>query len=121
MFDLFNAKLQEFVRDLAKSFPEVEDFKMFKTGLALAIGMSATKPQQMFDVFVAQRYSKQIMERDEAFFDDHDFSQVTALTDDFDIVRRLRGVWDKMDAANKEAVWKYLQVLLVLNGRCKST
>ncbi len=120
MCDLFNAKLQEFVRDLSKSFPEVQDFKMFNTGLALALGMSATKPQQMFDALVARRYSQQIIDRDEKFFEDHEFDQVSALTDDFDIVSRVRAVWDRMDAANKDVVWKYLQVLLALNTRCNN-
>ncbi len=118
--DLFNAKMQEFVRDLCSAFPDVEDFKLFRNALTLSLSFAPQKPQQMFDKFVVSHYAQYIMDRDEQFFLNHDFGHVVS-DDDFDIVERIRNVWDRMDDGNKDIVWKYLRILLLLNNKCKTT
>ena len=118
-YDLFNAKLHEFVKDLGAAFPDVEDFKLFRNALTLAINFAPTKPQKMFNKFVVCHYDTQIRARDEQFFLAHDFSHLLT-DDDFDIVERIRSVWGRMDEVNRNVVWKYLQVLLLLDQKCRA-
>lgn len=116
--ELFNAKLFEFVSDLGTAFPDVQDFKICKSALGMAMNLGPDKPHKIFHQFVVMPYEQHIMVQDEAFFLQQDFREVLA-DGDFDIVDRIRGVWKRMTDKDKENVWKYLQVLLVLDRKVR--
>lgn len=113
---LFNAKLQDFVSDLTEIHP-LPDLKVFKGLLELAIKMDAAVPPAMFHKCVAVPYGTCIKAKDEAFLASHSFDEVGQYTD-LNIVNRLKTLWGDLSPDNKDAVWKHLQVLLVLSQRC---
>lgn len=113
---LFNGKLQDFVSDLTEIHP-LPDLKVFKGMLELAIKMDATVPSAMFHKCVAVPYGAFIKNKDEAFLTGHTFDEVGQFTD-LNIVNRLKTLWVDLSHDNKDAVWKHLQVLLVLSQRC---
>jgi hypothetical protein len=114
--DIFNSKMQEFIRDLSDAFPDMQDFKLCKNALNLAVSFSPEKPQKIFHIYVAVPYETEIIEKDEGFFLAHDFREVL-MDGDFDIVDRIRSVWHRMSEDNKFIVWKYMQVLLLLDKK----
>ena len=116
--DLFNAKLQEFVNDLSTAFPDVQDFKIYQNALALAVSFSPGQPRAMFHTHVATPFATHILAKDEAFFFGDEFTSAVRSGGDFDIVQRISGVWKRMSAVDQESVWKYMQVLLLLDRKC---
>ena len=119
--ECFNTKLTEFLSDLVVCFPDAKDLKMFRSGLQLAINMNPTLPQKVFDEHMTEAYEKSILDRDDSFFLHEDYSHITETHNvDLDIINMLKGMWHTLDETNKNAVWKYMQVLVLLNRKCKA-
>lgn len=124
----FNAKLEEFIKELATAFPEIKDLRTLKTSFMLAKNMNSKLPQQLFKMYVSDKFGDQITARDEGFFLGHDYrdilndakSSIIAGFDpsSVDIVGQLKSVWKDMSSDNKDAVWKYLTVLMYLSEKC---
>ena len=131
-YDSFNSKLEEFISELMATFPELSDLRALKTSFTFAKTMNIRLPQQMFKAHVADKFGAKIMSNDEGFFLDYDYRDViataqNALGDDnaaippmggVDIVGQLKSMWKDMSADNKDAVWRYLSVLIYLSGKC---
>ena len=114
-YHLLNLKLQEFVDDLLASYPGVTDIRVMKTMLNLTVAMDIKLPQDMFNRCVVIPYEQQILAKDECFFLEEAYDPQYA---DINIIEKLKGIWKTLPAEDKEIVWKYFQVLLVLNRRC---
>ncbi len=123
-YESFNNKLNEFFDDLVQTFPEVGEFKTMKLGLGMARNVNVTLPQSMFTDHVLKKYEAQIRNRDEEFFMKHDYNDVMSNIQMFntgfsmDIVGQLKEIWKDLSKENKETIWKYLNVLVVLCQRC---
>lgn len=115
----FNVTAQEFVTQLCTLFPDVVNFQRFRTGLSLLVACSPNQPQNIFDMYVAQKYKDKILAKDENFF----------MTTDYDIndddgnqwssfINVLCQLWRNLDTNNKESIWKFFGVLIVLNDKC---
>lgn len=116
----FNNKLDEFLRDLHDTFPDLHDFKVLRNGLTLAKNLDEKMPQKFFDEYVANEYEGFIIKQDEQFFLEHDYKKVVdEYSVDLDIVGKLKEVWSTLDDDNKDVVWKYMKVLVLLNRKCK--
>ena len=113
--ELFNAKIQEFVSDLAAAYPDIGEYKQCKSALSLAVRLSPEQPQRLFRQMVVVPFKQHILDRDEVFFIGHDFKDVVS---DFDVVSRIRASWQHMSAEDKSSVWKYLQLLIMIDERC---
>lgn len=113
---MFNRKIDEFVNDLIVAFPEINDFKVFKSMLELTIYMDPTAPQRMFNDTVAKKYTEKILDYNESFFLEE--ASYDENYTDINLVNKLKGVWKSLDTHNKSIIWKYLHVLLQLNRRC---
>ena len=124
-FESFNNKLDEFLNDLITTFSEIKDFRTLKTSIVFAKSINIKLPQQIFNDFVVAKYGDQIRDRNEQFFLNHDYSEVVssfAMTGidsaSLDIIGKLKSIWQELSDCNKDVIWKYLSVLLVLNNRC---
>lgn len=121
-YELFNRKIVEFIENLIYIFPEVNDFKVFKTACDWAIGMDVTSAQQIFNICVGQPYEVQIMEKDEKFFLKENYDEyndyIKLYGNDMNLVEKLKNIWSIIDESNKEVIWQYMQVLIFLNKRC---
>lgn len=119
--DCFNNKLNEFLRDLCNSFPDMSDLKVLKNGLQLAITIDPRMPQNVFNMHVASTYEKKIIEKDEAFFLQENYDTIAVQHGvDLDIIGKLKGIWATLNDENKDIIWKYLHVLVLLNKKCQS-
>jgi hypothetical protein len=118
-YECFNNKLDEFLKDLTNTFPDLKDIKLLRNGVNIAKVADMKLPQQVFDQTVALKYEKQILEKDENFFMNEDYTEVLSTHGvDFNLVPQLKEVWTSLDESNKDAVWKYMQVLVLLNKKC---
>jgi hypothetical protein len=121
-FECFNEKLKEFLNDLVSAFPELKHLSVMKNGLNLAINLDVKLPQKIFNDNIRENYETRIVNKDEQFFLSEDYEHIANKHNlDLDIVSKLKGIWKTLDADNKEVIWKYLQVLVVLNKRCLNT
>jgi hypothetical protein len=118
---LFNRKLSDFTSDLVTSFPHVPEFNiMRKSAQLMANVMDVKGNQALFDKHVASRYADHIKCRDEAFFLTESYAAAGGNTSSgLNVVEVLKGVWRSLSDADKDAMWRHLQVLVILNERCK--
>lgn len=114
---LFNMKFDEFLEDLVSTYPEEDELKAMKNMLDLSIKcMGSNVPQEMFNSCVAVPFGTRILTKDESFFlEECPYDQRYA---DINIINKLKSKWKGLSSENKEVVWKYMKVLLVLNYRC---
>lgn len=120
-YSMFNRKLTDMLEDLAECFPTVPEFSMAISPPArLLLSLDPRQAQRLFQDYVAQPYETYILSRDEAFLLSQDnFGPVGALNMG-DIVALIKRVWQEASAENKDAIWRHLHVLVVLNRRCSA-
>jgi hypothetical protein len=121
-YDRFNENTEELIKDLMNAFPDAPDqFKYFKSGFYMVRNLDPKTPQRIFDTYVSDKYRDYILTKDEAFFLTHDI-EVNSHKDYWDeFINYIKGIWRTLDVENKEIIWKYFHVLLVLSDKCKST
>lgn len=120
---LFNQKAEEFCKDLASTFPEVNEFKQLKSAMLLLKNLDEKKPREIFHKFMTQQFKDCIMSRDENFFMNDVHIHVVQV-DGIDtsqwenIVNLLRSLWIGLSDDNKDVIWKYFQVLITVSDKC---
>lgn len=118
---VFNKKLDEFTTELSTTFTEVRDFQFLRNTVRLGISMTPAIPYTIFMEHVTKPYEKYILERNEEFFLQEDYNNALKETNSqtsFDIVKQIKTIWVGLDEGNKDVIWKYLSVLVVLSKRC---
>jgi hypothetical protein len=119
-YECFNNKLEEFLQDLSSSFPDVKDFKLVKNGLQLAKTIDVKMPQRVFDENVANRFEERIIKKDEQFFLTENYADILEDNNvDLDVVSKIKDIWSSLDDCDKDTIWKYLHVLVILNRKCR--
>ena len=119
-FERFNEKTYEFIKDLATAFPQVREFSEFKSGFSLLRNTTPQTPQKIFNNYVLSKYRDFLVRQDESFFlEEKEFG----LKDDskeywFDFIQKLKSIWKDLDAENKQVIWKYFHVLILLSDKC---
>jgi hypothetical protein len=116
--EIFNNKLNEFLNDLIKIHDD-SDLFAFKTSLKMLICVDSKKPIRMFNKHVSIPYSERIVNTDDEFFLEKDYmDDVESVGKDVDfnygLVNKIKEFWKDMTDANKEIVWKYLNLLVLL-------
>ena len=116
--ELFNAKADEFMKELGKSFPELKQISAFRSGFNLLKNLDVKKPQEVFNTYVYNEYKDYIVNKNEDFFLTNDV-EITTDSKDYwlDFIKTIRGVWKSLDDENKDVVWKYFHVLVALNEK----
>jgi hypothetical protein len=113
--DLFNAKFREFVGDLVKVFPEDNELKLLHKGLGIIIAVNDRLLIEIYRDRVLRPFGDKLMERNEEFFLANTYEDIrTEVADGERIIQKVKGYWQTLDDTNKEVVWKYLHVLLML-------
>ena len=116
--EIFNNKLNEFLNDLIKIHDD-SDLFAFKTSLKMLICVDSKKPIRMFNKHVSIPYSERIVNTDDEFFLEKDYmDDVESVGKDVDfnygLVNKIKEFWKDMTDTNKEIVWKYLNLLVLL-------
>ncbi len=122
-FQIFNNKMNEFIKDLINVFPDDKDFKLFKNSFDI---VKITNEEQPCKIFynATKKFNKQILEKDEKFFLDKDYTDIIDNDIDIDItttlINKLKGYWEKLLDNDKKIVWDYLNILIKLSDKCCS-
>jgi hypothetical protein len=121
-YELFNEKLDEFFKDLIVSFPDITEFKRFKSGLNLLRNVDPKSAQTIFNNYVITKFKDAILSKDDSFFlDNNDFGIVSTRKDYWiEFIEQLKLLWKTIDNDNKDIIWKYLHVLYVLSNKCEN-
>jgi hypothetical protein len=120
----FNDRMAEFLIELVNTFPELKDMRLLKTSFTLLKNVDEFAPQKFFHMHVTVPFGDKILKRDESFFLAYDYTDVVhdipGVTSDqsLDLVGRLKDVWHTLSPSNKEAIWNYLTVLIIISNRC---
>lgn len=116
--EIFNNKLGEFINDLISIYDD-SDLFAFKTSLQMIICVDSKKPIRMFNKHVSIPYSERIVNTDDKFFLEKDYTDdVESVGKDVNfnhgLVNKIKEFWKDMTDTNKEIVWKYLNLLVLL-------
>ena len=118
----FINQLDGFVNEILMVFPNDTDFKLLSNSISL---LRKTNPRSILTLFMTSilPYKTFIVIKDETFFLEHEFSNDdmnidVEKNDIIDMTNKLRGLWTNLNDINKEMIWKYFQVLVILGERC---
>lgn len=121
MYTKFNETCNEFIIDLITAFPNIEQFKYLKSGFTMVSNIDSKTPQRIFSKYIeAKGYKDYILSKNEDFFLNHEEFEVHSVRKEYwnEFIDHLRSIWKTMSHENKEAIWKYLKVLVILSDRC---
>ena len=119
-FDRFNEKTDEFLKDLTTSFPDVEQFRYFRSGFNMLKNLDPKSPQRIFNTYVSTQYRDYILNKDESFFLNHEIEVSYTDRKEYwnEFIGYIKNIWKSLDDDNKDVIWKYFHVLVVLNDKC---
>jgi hypothetical protein len=117
---LFNRKLIDFFNDLRECCPDVGSFGMLSTAIEVGIKLDPAATQKVFHTSVVEEYGEKIKNKDEAFFLEHTYDEHASTFDLQVLVNNLKHVWKNLSDDNREAIWKHLQVLVILSTRVQN-
>jgi hypothetical protein len=118
----FTQQLDNLVSNLCKLFPTDADLAVTKTSISFLIKTNPRKLQQIFNKHISI-YSTQILGKNEKFFQNTNFVELESKNIDNiayanKIMSNLKKYWNIIDKESKNNIWKYLQVLIILNNKC---
>ena len=113
----FNNLIFKFTDDLIETFPEENDFKVYKRALSILKSANAKKMCVIFKAY-SHIYKEKILNRDETFFLDNDYSEIKQANEDENtveqVINKLKKYWGELSEENKDKIWKYLETLIKL-------
>jgi hypothetical protein len=108
----FNKIIIGFLDELMKILPEEKNIKVFKSQLSTVEFLDEKKIIKSF-IQYGYPYKKQILEKDESFFLKE--GNVKIEGDYMSEALQLKRLWQtKLSDDNKEVVWKYFKVLVLI-------
>ncbi len=124
----FNTQLENLLNDLIKSFPDFIDIKMFKEKFLLA---KKVNPKLVLLIFLKYiyPYKTHIVEQNVKFFlddsltsefvDNEELQKEGNVDNEYILTKALnfKKMWSKMSDQQKQTVWIYFKVLVVLCER----
>ena len=113
----FNNLVVKFNDDLIMTFPEENDFKVYKRGIMMINSANAKKICSLYKNYMIL-YRKKIEEKDESFFLENNYTEIVNNTKSEGvegIIQKLKNYWNVLSSANKEKIWEYLLSLIKLS------
>ena len=115
----FNTQVQNLIVDLKKLYPNEKDINLFREKFKL---VKFANPRIIIENFIVYvyPYKEFIMNKNEKYFIEEDNS-INRECDKNEIsltkVINFKKLWEKTSDKNKDAIWKYFQVLIILAER----
>lgn len=115
----FNTQVQNLIDDLKKLYPNEKDINLFREKFKL---VKFANPRIIIENFIVYvyPYKEFIMNKNEKYFIEEDNS-INRECDKNEIsltkVINFKKLWEKTSDKNKDAIWKYFQVLIILAER----
>jgi hypothetical protein len=114
----FNNLIFKFTDDLIETFPEENDFKVYKRALTILKSANAKKMCVIFKSY-SYIYKEKILSRDESFFLTNEYSEIKQANEDENtveqVINKLKIYWKGLSDENKLKIWKYLETLIKLS------
>jgi len=113
----FNNLVIKFNDDLIMTFPEENDFKVYKRGIMMINSANAKKICSLYKNYMIL-FRKKIEEKDESFFLENNYTEIVNNTKSEGvegIIQKLKNYWNVLSSANKEKIWEYLLSLIKLS------
>lgn len=113
----FNNLIFKFIDDLIQTFPEENDFKVYKRALSMLKIANAKKMCVIFKNYSAV-YKEKILAKDESFFLENEYNEMQQDYGDENtveqVINKLKQYWTQLSDDNKVKIWKYLETLIKL-------
>lgn len=118
---IFSTQLLSLMTTLGNRFPEDKDIQLGITGIEQLKSINNKKVVDMF-VMYCYKFRDEVMKRNDDFFLNRDFISEDLGKDSntsggTEIMNNLKRHWTELDTAEKDAIWKYLQVLMTLSDK----
>jgi hypothetical protein len=115
---IFTTQLLNLMNTLNNRFPDDKDISLGITGIEQLKAVNQKKVVDMF-VLYCYKFRTEVMGKNDSFFLDRDFISEDLGKDSESssgtlIMNNLKRHWGELEDAEKEAIWKYLQVLMTL-------
>jgi len=111
----FNVTFNEFIDDIIRIFPNDQDLKVYKAGIQTAIVLDNKYIITRFNDSIVDKYGKQLLERNDTFFLNHDYIDVISYNKEYNaLILKVKNAWSSMNNENKEIMWKYFKILILL-------
>tara|TARA_B100000963_G_scaffold147485_1_gene128384 strand:+ start:7107 stop:7502 length:396 start_codon:yes stop_codon:yes gene_type:complete len=118
---VFTTQLLNLMKTLSNRFPDDKDISLGITGVEQLKAVNQKKVVDMF-VLYCYKFREEVMKKNDDFFLERDF-----ITEDLgkdsdsssgtQIMNNLKRHWGELDSDEKDAIWKYLQVLMTLSDK----
>jgi hypothetical protein len=114
----FNSTFKEFLDDTKSVFPNDEEMVMYNTTIRAAMCIDNRMVLNIFRESVIEPFGDKILARDETFFIKRDYSDFTYSNVEYDaFIEKIKTYWGEMNAENRDIVWKYFKVLILLSKK----
>jgi uncharacterized membrane protein YobD (UPF0266 family) len=114
----FNNLIFKFTDDLIDTFPEENDFKVYRRALTILKSANAKSMCIIFKNY-SHIYKGKILVKDETFFMHNEYSEIKQANEDENtveqVINKLKVYWKELSIENKEKIWKYLETLIKLS------
>lgn len=113
----FNNIIFKFIDDLIETFPEENDFKVYKRTLTLLKSANAKKMCILFKNY-SYIYRQKILDNDESFFLETEYKEIKEAGDEDSvsaIIDKLKLYWGELSSDNKDKIWQYLSTMIKLS------
>lgn len=113
----FNNIIFRFVDDLIDTFPEENDFKVYKRTFNILKSANAKKMCNLFQIY-SYNYREKILSKDESFFIENEYSEIKQANNAESvggIIEKLKEHWKSLDDDNKQKIWQYLSTMIQLS------
>jgi hypothetical protein len=114
----FNETFVTFVEDLMQALPNDAELQLYQIAIKGIIMADKTLIRRMFHEKVTLKYEQHILNKNDDFFLNKDFSHYEqTYTQASQLIRKLKNSWVQLSDDNKQVVWKYFKVLLCLDKK----
>lgn len=119
-YNLFNEKMLEFAKDLCTVFPDIAEFKRFRSGVLMLKNVEPKTLENIFRTYVLTKYKNQLLTKDESFFLQHTEFDIYSQRTDYwlELITQLKTMWVTLNDENRETIWKYFHIMIVLSEKC---
>ena len=121
----FNDHFVEFVTDVQNVFPDDVDLLTAKNSLIAIRKVNPKMIVKIWNIYIVNKYSKEIEEGNIDFFINKDYSQDLSSSQNSDkimeSINRLRDPVKQMNSTNQEKTMKYIQNLTKLAKMCEQS
>ena len=118
LVDAFFNTYEDFMNQMIAVYPDDRDFPLYKSGLSMFRRVNPAMIVAKTWKWVS-RYETPIAKRDERFFMEYDYTEVTEGEEPLEqTIEKLRAMWRDLNEHNRKVVWDYVNPIMELARRC---